>query len=190
MKGPLDKAKAHEVVWQQVAPLFDAAKPVADMVYVYFIGEEDDGCIKIGTAKDPIGRLRTMQTGNPRRLRLEFVLVGGRDTERMLHECWEPFAIVSAARRGKAMAPGTEWFEPGIRPKLFPVVEAAAKEQIERLEKCKRHPGKVVTHALMHGPVRDALKAHGVHMKHYDTARFLAEGGGYVTRKIRTPNAG
>jgi hypothetical protein len=84
--SPLDKAKGYEVVWQQVSPVFESARGVGGISFVYFIGESDDGSLKIGTSKDPISRLRGMQTGNPRRLRIEHVLVGSSHLEKLLHE--------------------------------------------------------------------------------------------------------
>jgi len=134
-RPPLDKAKAHEVVWSQVSDLFAAAKVIANPSYVYFIGEEDEGALKIGLAADPIKRLRSMQTGNPRRLRVEYVLMGDRGTEKLLHELWEPFAIHSANSKAKVAAPagknpGTEWFRPEIRTELFPILETAVEKQL------------------------------------------------------------
>jgi hypothetical protein len=123
-KSPLDKAKGYEVVWKQVAPLFRrGARPTATPRSSTSSAKADDGPIKIGVSKDPISRLRTMQTGNPRRLRIEYVLMGDTNIERLLHELWEPFAIFSARTAGKPdAAPGTEWFTPDTRKALLPIV--------------------------------------------------------------------
>ena len=56
--SPIDKAKAYEVVWQEVAPMFEAVRGSKDWSFVYLIGEEDEGAVKIGLAKDPIKRLQ------------------------------------------------------------------------------------------------------------------------------------
>lgn len=128
--SPLDKATAAEVVWDQVSDLFNLARGIGDVCFVYVIAEADDGPVKIGVAKDPISRLRAMQTGNPRRLRLEYVLLGDKTLERRLHEYWEPWAIRSSRNSKKAdTAPGTEWFKPEVREKLFPIMETAADTQ-------------------------------------------------------------
>lgn len=139
-KSPLDKAKGYEVIWPQVAPLFEAARNIVNCCFVYVIAEAD-GPLKIGKANDPISRLRTMQTGNPRRLRIEHVLIGDIALEKLLHDYWESFAILSArgeANRGKGnlnAAPGTEWFSPEAREKLLPIIADAATRQIDILSK-------------------------------------------------------
>ena len=53
-KSPLDRAAGYEVVWQQVSPLFEAARSIVNAEFVYCIGEEHGGPLKIGSAKDPI----------------------------------------------------------------------------------------------------------------------------------------
>ena len=114
-KSPLDRAAGFEVIWQHVSALFEVARQIANASFVYVIAEED-GPIKIGSAVDPILRLRSLQTGNPRRLRVEHVLLGDADLERLLHELWEPFAIKSARvqrRQRPDAAPGTEGFTGG-----------------------------------------------------------------------------
>jgi len=134
--SPLDKAKAYEIHnWQRVAPLFTAARTIANASFVYFIGEEDNGPLKIGTAKCPVARLRAMQTGNSRRLRIEHVLMGDRSIEKLLHELWEPFAILSESSKRRVAAPGgkspgTEWFRPEIREHLYPILDTAVEKQL------------------------------------------------------------
>jgi hypothetical protein len=131
---PLDKAKGYEIVWPAVAPVLEAGSQYPDAVYVYLIGEEDEGCVKIGLAKDPIARLREMQTGNPRRLRVDHVVLGCRELEQLLHEYWEDFAIFSTATRGRVgAAPRTEWFRADIRATLYPIIADAAARQVKRL---------------------------------------------------------
>jgi hypothetical protein len=178
-KSPLDKAKGYEVVWKQVAPLFDAARAYGNASFVYVIGEADDGPIKIGVSKDPISRLRTMQTGNPRRLRIEYVLMGDTNIERLLHELWEPFAIFSARTAGKPdAAPGTEWFTPDTRKTLLPIVATASTDQVARL-KASEPP----SFDDLEVAVRDAHAAHGfvAHRRH--EVRLLAAGSGYLVRR-------
>lgn len=137
-KSPLDRAKTHEVIWDQVGEILLMAGRVEDASFVYLIGEEA-GPLKIGFAKDPIQRLRSMQTGNPRPLRLERVLLGDMSIERLLHKLWEPFAIISPSKKGKVdCAPGTEWFRAEIREQLDPIIETAEIAQVDYLVACER----------------------------------------------------
>lgn len=121
--SPLDKAKPDEVVWGQVNDLFNAARDVRlrgdkPLRFVYVMSEDDEGPVKIGVARNPIDRLRNMRTGNPRRLRLEYVLLGDETVESLLHELWEPFNLSG------------EWFRGECRPALFPILHDAAAQQV------------------------------------------------------------
>jgi T5orf172 domain-containing protein len=180
MKNPLDQAKAHEVAWDQVSELFGFGRLFADASYVYVIGEENDGPVKIGVARNPILRLRDMQTGNPRRLRIEYVLLGGQPLEKLLHEFWEPFAISSALNRGKAnAAPGTEWFRAEIRGELFPIIKTAADRQADYVLDAMSD----TSMAGLEQAVRDAHKEHDFVAKGRDSVRLLAQGVGYVVQR-------
>lgn len=133
--SPLDKAKGYEINWQAVAPIFEAARIFDGPEFVYMIGEADGGAFKLGRSKDPVSRLRQMQTGNPRRLRVEHVLVGGDAAEQMLHDYWKDHRIRSARTATKPLAAaGTEWFEPEAREKLEPVLASASKSQLALIE--------------------------------------------------------
>jgi hypothetical protein len=168
-KKPLDTAKAYEIDWKHVPPILERAANFHNASYVYFIGEEDEGPVKIGVAKDPIKRLRGMQTGNSRRLRIERLLVGDREVEQVLHQYWEDFVIRSSASRTKPhLAPGTEWFRAEVREPLFPIITVAAQAQIESL---KGGPLQIV---------RDAHYAHGFTAKGRDEVRLLGNNGSYV----------
>jgi len=181
--SPLDKARPHEVVWNEVNTLFDAARGYQGITFVYFVGEAGDGPMKIGVSKDPITRLRSMQTGNPRRLRIERVLAGSVLTEKLLHELWEPHAIYSATSAGKVgAAPGTEWFAPVVRTDLFPIVSDAKARQIARLRE-----GGNVTAMECDRHVRDAHTDSGFVAKGIDETALMAAGAGrvYVGRRSR-----
>lgn len=181
-KSPLDHAKAYELVWNQVSELFEIARLMRDVSFVYVIGEETDGPIKIGVAKDPVKRLRSMQTGNPRRLRVEHVLLGRTDLEKLLHEMWEPFAIKSLRNRGKVdAAPGTEWFRPEVRERLFPIMATAAEKQIEYVESTK---GEIDLDEL-ESRVRQAHGEHGYVATGREPVRLLGAQGGYVIANRR-----
>lgn len=186
-KSPLDKARASEIDWPKVAPLFDAARTVANPSFVYLIGEQDDGPVKIGVAKDPITRLRAMQTGNSRRLRLERVLVGDRNIEQLLHQIWRHLAIVSPTKAGKPdSVPGTEWFEAEIRVELFPVVDTLTAAQIDHIADNIVGDRKDLDIADFERIVREAHGAHDVVAHRPHEVRLLAAGGGYVSpRRIR-----
>lgn len=175
-RSPIDKAKAYEVEWDQVSPLFEAARPFVDVTFVYVIGEHDHGPLKIGTSRDPVSRLRTMQTGNPRRLRIEHVLVGGGALEGLLHEFWEPFAVISARSDGKPdAAPGTEWFKPEAREELIPIVADAGQRQVAAL----RSP-EAPSLLDLESVVRSAHAESGFVARKRDEVRLLANGAGYA----------
>lgn len=133
--SPLDKATTSEVVWDRVAGLFDEARSLTHPEFVYIVSEGGSaGPVKIGLSAEPIGRLRSMQTGNSRPLRIEYVLLGSRMLEKHLHGIWVNFAIISPKREGRApAAPGTEWFNPEIRERLLPVAAVALEKQVEGL---------------------------------------------------------
>jgi hypothetical protein len=177
-RSPIDKAKAYEVVWNNVSGLFDAARLYEEPCFVYFIGEEH-GPIKIGNSKDPIGRLRTMQTGNPRRLRIEHVLMGAMPLEKLLHELWEPYAIRSAAKAGKPNAsPGTEWFTPEIRETLLPIIVDASGRQTEYLQKAEE-----ANMDDLGRLVRDAHAESGFVAQGRDEVRLLGSMFGYSVNR-------
>lgn len=154
--SPLDKATAHEVVWEQVGDLFNAARPFGRPEFIYFVAQED-GPIKIGRSKEPISRLRSMQTGNPRRLRVEFVLLGECKLEKRLHHIWEAYAISSARSLASNVPapPGTEWFRSEVRDLLLPVVSGALDRQLARIGE----GGDVFLNELC----ADVLRAHADH---------------------------
>lgn len=55
---------------------------------VYFVRDDINERIKIGTALNPLERLRALQTGSSVRLRLMAMCGGGRKTEHQFHETW------------------------------------------------------------------------------------------------------
>jgi hypothetical protein len=183
-KSPIDKAKGYEVVWNQVSGefgVFDAARTFEDACFIYLIGEDTDGPVKIGLSKDPISRLRSMQTGNPRRLRIEYVLIGDMPLEKLLHQFWEPFAVVSASSAGKPDAlPGTEWFKPEARETLLPIIADAAYRQTQLLRQAPDSP--LLFLALKHA-VRDAHAENGFVAQGRDEVRLLGQTVGYAIRR-------
>lgn len=175
--SPLDTAKAYEIVWQQVAPVFECGARFSNATYVYFIGEENAGPVKIGHAKDPIARLRGMQTGNSRRLRIEHLLLGSRETEKLLHEMWREYAIFSASVKRPEDHPRTEWFAAEVRPVLFPIIATAASNQVDYLaDGIPEGFGFDDTDRI----VREAHIAHDFVVQGRDVPRLLASGAGYA----------
>lgn len=71
-------------------------------MYIYFIQESGDGCIKIGRSKDPISRLKAIQGHNPNSLKLLKVINGDIEEEKILHGLFFRERIRSAG----------EWFVP------------------------------------------------------------------------------
>ena len=124
----LDRAAGFELDWEWVPPVCDAARHLPEPCFVYFIGERDGGYLKIGTAKDPVGRLRELQTGNPRSLSIEYVLLGDRELESLLHSLWQEYGVLSMRSRD------TEWFRPSIREPLTPILALAIEQQITAME--------------------------------------------------------
>lgn len=175
---PLDHAKPYEVVWDQVKMIFELSRRVIDCAFVYFIGEED-GPIKIGFAKDPIKRVRAMQAGNPRRLRIEHVLIGDMGLEKALHQVWQHLAIVAPSRKNKPDAlPGTEWFRAEIREKLDDILITAGLEQLDCVTRTKEIDPADLTSAVL-----SAHEQHGIVIPGRDEVRLLATGAGYAVQR-------
>ncbi len=86
---------------------------------IYFIQNGIDGPIKIGTADDPVARLRDMQVSNPVKLRLLATLEGSYKEEKEIHL---EFGILRM--RG-------EWFLPDKRLMKFIPGGAAKYKAIE-----------------------------------------------------------
>lgn len=180
--SPVDKAFGYEINWQNVSPVFEATREFKAPSYVYLIGEGEDGPVKIGFAKDPIKRLRAMQTGNSQRLRIEHMIVGDKQIEKLLHETWEPLAIISLRNVSRPDSPpGTEWFFPEIREELFPIIESVAEVQIDMLKQ-----GYSISPEGTESLLRGAHKQFGREKPSpIEGVRRLARGSGYVVSKTR-----
>lgn len=177
-ESPIDRAKGHELNWANVTPVFDLARGIENPEFVYIVSEGDGGPLKIGRAKDPVKRLRTMQTGNSRRLRIEFVLLGGQLLERLLHEIWEPHAVRAADRVNKIVTgPGTEWFKTEIRNELLDIMPFAVEDQIAYLtEEAQPH------YAGLASVVYHAHVMYGANIHERDEVRLLGAVVGTATR--------
>lgn len=62
------------------------ASHLASPSFVYVIQGDQGGPIKVGVAKDVRGRMLVLQTGNPYRLRLLYVMPGAHDLEWQFHQ--------------------------------------------------------------------------------------------------------
>lgn len=70
--------------------------------FCYVIIEEDDtSALKIGHAFNPVERIASLQTGNPRKINILLTLAGGEILENEIHKKFANFRII----RG-----GEEWF--------------------------------------------------------------------------------
>jgi len=85
---------------------------------VYFIQQGKDGPVKIGfTKKEPLKRLYSLQTANPKPLRLLLSLTGDFELERLIHK-----KLAHLRLRG-------EWFE--FCPEMVTFIEVCSKKQAE-----------------------------------------------------------
>jgi hypothetical protein len=69
--------------------------------WVYFIQNVETQQIKVGIAKDPLGRLRELQVANAHQLTLLGVLRGGRPEERAIHTRFKSLHVRGEWFRGK-----------------------------------------------------------------------------------------
>lgn len=174
----LKNAHPDEIDWYQVAPVLKKQTPGA-CSFVYFIGEEDDGPVKIGTALDPIQRLRGLQIGNPRRLRIEALIYGDFRFESTLHEYWRTFAIGGKVRKGMDgdYARETEWFAPEARERIIEAAIFISNRQTMLLPEASADD--------MYKVIGEVMTDFGYEIVRGDELRFLAKGSGYVTRRLR-----
>ncbi len=82
---------------------------------IYVMGEAPTGVVKIGTAVNPVERLKQIQAGHPQPLRVQLAMPGDRHTEAWLHE---HFAQLRVSER--------EWFDFGDEDATCAVVAALA----------------------------------------------------------------
>lgn len=61
---------------------------VAKIGMVYVLRDDANGRVKIGTALNPLSRMRDLQTGSSTRLRLLAMMAGGRKVEQEFHALW------------------------------------------------------------------------------------------------------
>lgn len=169
-----------EIDWEHVQPVLNRAIP-GQMPFVYFIAEPDDGYIKIGTAMNPVKRLRDLQTGNARRLRIERVIYGDQQIERLLHAYFRPWMAegrqIATTIYKTARARETEWFKPASREALLQAADVIWRheQQIERVD------GNGITGEQLQAAIGAAMIELGHTLRREDEIRLLAQGPGYIT---------
>lgn len=89
--------------------------------WVYFIQMEDFGPIKIGYATNVSGRLGSLQTGNPYKLKLLYQSCGTQTDEKQLHSMFHNWHI-----RG-------EWFHPA--EKIFEYIKECKEFDLKTWER-------------------------------------------------------
>lgn len=88
-----------------------------DQSYVYVIRGGKKTPVKIGVAKKPLQRLKTLQTGNPQTLRLLLVVPGDDLLESILHNRFAEYRLK-----------GSEWFYgPGVEEVIRFVTDLAVE---------------------------------------------------------------
>jgi hypothetical protein len=121
--------------------------------FVYVVQGEPGTPIKVGVAKDPMARLRGLQTGNPQRLRILCVIPGDHALETALHDRLRDSRVLG------------EWFgEPGIDEFLV-WVEGYATRAVQVFERSGHLPAVPPTRRIYRkgfGPYRD----HGPQVGH------------------------
>lgn len=83
---------------------------------IYVMGEQETGIVKLGTANNPCDRLKQIQAGYPRPLKLLLALPGGQPVEAAMHRY---FAELRCSER--------EWFDFGEENAVYSVMCAWAK---------------------------------------------------------------
>lgn len=179
MKDLLHGAHASEINWEHVTPVLKGAQR-GDIPYVYFIAEPDDGHLKIGTAADPIKRLRILQTGNPRRLCIERVIYGDTVHERLLHAYFKPWMADGKQRTTNfkpSHAKDSEWFLPAARKRILEAAELILLYQ----QHLPHTDGGGLTVEELGGAINNAMSALEYELHEQDEARLLGRIAGHVT---------
>lgn len=82
--------------------------------FVYVVQAQPGTPVKIGVARDVDARLAGLQTGNPYKLRVLFVLPGGYELEWQFHQKLKKYRMEG------------EWFDARAAEKIFPLIERLA----------------------------------------------------------------
>lgn len=107
---------------------------LAEPHFVYVIQGDPETHVKVGMARDPIARMRGLQTGNPQRLRLLYVLPGALALERALHARFGVRWLSSKIKE-------SEWFRWSQETQLgLKLIETAAADLVESYDGSGRMP--------------------------------------------------
>lgn len=178
----LSAAHGTEINWERV-PQFLRGRTTRSATFVYLIGEENDGPVKIGFAADPIRRLRELQTGNPRRLRIECLIFGNATTESLLHGYLQPH-VIPGKRTTSELNPTynreTEWFKAEARDEIIRCFIAIASDHLAVVDQDFATDIDLINEAL-----GDLMTELGYEIRLGDTVHQLAKSGGYVDRQLR-----
>lgn len=102
---------------------------------IYVMGESETGIVKIGTANNPCDRLKQIQTGYPKPLKLLLALPGGQSVEAALHRHYAPLRMSER-----------EWFDFGDLNAVFSVmVSWAHLNDLDENDRAKPILDEVVT---------------------------------------------
>lgn len=171
-----------EINWDHVPGVLAGRQP-GRMPYVYFIAEAGDGYIKIGTARHPVKRLRELQTGNPRHLKIERVIHGDTEIEKLMHGYFRDDVVGGRQQLSttfqNSRARDTEWFDPGARERIFEAAEEIWYRQVE----LKPVDG-FITIEMLQVAVAEAMDSLGHTLRGQDELRFLARTMGYAVHKV------
>lgn len=106
--------KSRETLGQRHYSFWQASEAQPDR-YVYVIRGGSKNPIKIGKAKKPMQRLKTLQTGNAQTLRLLLIVPGWSELESVLHRRFDEYRLGTS-----------EWFYgPGVSEAIAFVTELA-----------------------------------------------------------------
>jgi hypothetical protein len=61
--------------------------------YIYFITNEDEKLVKIGFSKNPLGRLKQLETASSSKLKLAKVIKGTRESEVKYHRLFSRYKV-------------------------------------------------------------------------------------------------
>lgn len=177
----LSNAHGSEIDWEHAAPIL-RLQQLGQIPFVYFVREQPEGAIKIGAATHPIRRLRELQVGNPRRLKIERLVFGDVTAERLIQTYLAEFAIGGKPRASTFKAPHappTEWFESTAYDRIM---RAAGEILLAQRMLELRPEGHTVGELC--AAIHETMQGLGYTLRRQDEARLLGRGGGYAIVKL------
>lgn len=177
----LDGVHAQEINWSTNVQkiICEPQRRGFEIGFVYLMAE-DDGPFKIGSANHPITRLRALQTGNPRLLKLEHLIIGTLEKERLLQLWAREFVVPGRVRQrgvNGAMARDTEWFDRAGLEEVGAMFEAIADVQLRAAAGSVSADMEQATTTCLNGSDREIVYG--------DTVRLIGAASGYVELGMR-----